>query len=231
MNMHEWINQPLFGITLSVMAYSGAQLVHRRWRWLHPLFLCSGFIILLLLSFHIPYEAYKIGGDVITLLLGPATVALGVPIYKNFGLIKKHITSILIAITVGSLTSIVSAAVLVAFLGGSREILLSMLPKSVSSPIAIEISRQLGGFPELTAVLTVLTGLFGSMFGKKLLTTFRLKNEIAIGIAIGTSAHGIGTARLLRDSEIQGSMSGFAMGVAGIITSILFIPIYWWFAY
>lgn len=228
MNLQEWLNQPLFGIALSVIAYAAAQLIHHRWRWLHPLFLCSGFIILLLLSFQIPYEAYKAGGDVLTLLLGPATVALGVPIYKNFSLIKKHILSILVAITVGSLMSIASAAALVALLGGSREILLSMLPKSVSSPIAIEISRQLGGLPELTAVLTVLTGLFGSMFGKKLLTSLKLKNGIAIGVAIGTSSHGIGTARLIKDSEIQGSMSGFAMGVAGIITSVLFIPIYWW---
>jgi predicted murein hydrolase (TIGR00659 family) len=228
MNAPTWLTHPLFGITLSVMAYTGAHLIHQRWRWLHPLFICSGFIIVILLSFHIPYEAYKIGGDILTLLLGPATVALGVPLYKNARLIKTHITGILIAVVLGSITGIVSAAVIVGLLGGSREILLSMLPKSVSSPIAIEISRHLGGVPELTAVLTVLTGLFGSMFGKKLLTWFGLKDAISIGIAIGTAAHGIGTAKLLKDSETQGSMGGFAMGMAGIITSILFIPVYLW---
>ncbi|MNG16159.1 Inner membrane protein YohK [compost metagenome] len=144
-------------------------------------------------------------------------------------MIKKHISGILIAVTMGSLIGIVSAAALVGLLGGSREILLSMLPKSVSSPIALEISRHLGGLPELTAVLTVLTGLFGSMVGRRLLTMLGLRDALSIGIAVGTAAHGIGTARLIKDSEEEGSMSGFAMGAAGIITSILFIPVYWWF--
>jgi predicted murein hydrolase (TIGR00659 family) len=172
---------------------------------------------------------YKAGGDLLTLLLGPATVALGVPLYKNARLIKKHLRGIFLAVIIGSVVGIVSTAALVGFLGGSREILLSMLPKSVSSPIAVEISRELGGLPELTAVLTVLTGLFGSMFGTSILRWFRLSGDIAIGIAIGTAAHGIGTARLLKDSQIQGGMSGLAMGLAGIVTSILFIPIYLWF--
>lgn len=229
MTTSAWLMNPMFGIALSVAAYTAAQFIHQRWRWLHPLFVCSGFIICILLSFHIPYAAYKVGADMITVLLGPATVALGVPLYKNAGLIKKHITSILIAVTIGSLTGIISAAALVGLLGGSREILLSMLPKSVSSPIALEISRHLGGLPELTAVLTVLTGLFGSMVGKKLLSWLGLRDSLSIGISVGTAAHGIGTARLLKDSEEEGSMSGFAMGAAGIITSILFIPIYWWF--
>lgn len=229
MNTSDWLTNPAFGITLSIAAYTAAQFIHQRWRWLHPLFVCSGFITLVLLSFHIPYAAYKVGGDVLTLLLGPATVALGVPLYKNAGLIKKHIAGILTAVTLGSLTAIASAAALVGLLGGSREILLSMLPKSVSSPIALEISRHLGGLPELTAVLTVLTGLFGSMIGRRLLTWLSFRDALSIGIAVGTAAHGIGTARLLKDSELEGSMSGFAMGAAGIITSVLFVPIYWWF--
>lgn len=230
MTTSSWLMNPMFGITLSVAAYTAAQFIHQRWRWLHPLFVCSGFIILVLISFHIPYAAYKVGADLITLLLGPATVALGVPLYKHAGLIQKHLTSILLAVTLGSLAGIVTAAALVGLLGGSREILLSMLPKSVSSPIALEISRHLGGLPELTAVLTVLTGLFGSMIGRKLLTWLGWRDSLSIGIAVGTAAHGIGTARLLKDSEEEGSMSGFAMGAAGIITSILFIPVYWWFS-
>src|SRR4051812_41075911 len=123
MNSSSWLINPAFGITISVVAYAAAQFIHQRWRWLHPLFVCSGFIILVLLSFHIPYAAYKVGGDVLTLLLGPATVALGVPLYKNVGLIKKHITGIMIAVTLGSLTAIASTAAIVGLLGGSREIL------------------------------------------------------------------------------------------------------------
>ncbi|MEC0231064.1 LrgB family protein [Paenibacillus alba] len=228
MSFSEWVNQPLFGIALSVVAYTGAQLIQQRWRWLHPLFICSGFIIILLLACQIPYSAYKMGGDMLTLLLGPATVALGVPLYKHAGLIKRHLAGILVSVTVGSLTGMISAAAFIGLLGGSRDILLSMMPKSVSSPIAIEISRHLGGLPELTSVLTVLTGLFGSMIGKQLLTWLGFKDSLSIGIALGTAAHGIGTAKLVKDSELQGSLSGFAMGAAGIMTSVLFIPVYWW---
>ncbi|MBP1995225.1 LrgB family protein [Paenibacillus eucommiae] len=224
----EWMYHPLFGVSLSVITYAAAQLLHARWRWLHPLFVCSGFIIVILLGFQIPYEAFKVGGDILTLLLGPATVALGVPLYKNFSLIKKHMAGILTAVTVGSMAGIAGVAVLVGLLGGSREILLSMLPKTVSSPIAIEISRHLAGIPELTAVLTVLTGLFGSMFGTSILKWLGIKSDLSIGIAIGTAAHGIGTARLIKDNEVQGGVAGFAMGAAGIITSLLFVPIYLW---
>ncbi|MGG1551872.1 LrgB family protein [Paenibacillus ferrarius] len=228
MSASSWLTNPMFGLALSVAAYTAAQAIHRRWRFLHPLFVCSCFIIAVLLSFHIPYSAYKVGGDVLTLLLGPATVALGVPLYKHFALIKRNLVAILVSVTLGSLTSILCSAALVGLLGGSREIMLSLLPKSVSSPIALEISRHLGGLPELTAVLTVLTGLWGSMIGRRLLLAMGCGDALSIGIAVGTAAHGIGTARLLKDSETEGSMSGFAMGAAGIITSILFIPIYLW---
>ncbi|MNI24947.1 Inner membrane protein YohK [compost metagenome] len=226
--MNEWFHHPLFGIGLSVIAFSFAQQLQRKWSWLHPLFVCSGSIMIILLSFRIPFEAYKVGGDVITLFLGPATVALGVPLYKNAGLIRKHMMPILSGITVGSLTGIASAAVIVGLLGGTKEIIYSMMPKSVSAPIAVEISSHLGGIPELTVVMTVLTGLLGSMLGTTFLKWFGIKDDISIGIAIGTAAHGIGTARVIRDSELQGGLSGFAMGAAGILTSLLFIPVYYW---
>jgi predicted murein hydrolase (TIGR00659 family) len=226
--MSSIIHHPLFGIAISVIAYAVAQQLNRKWRWLHPLFVCAGSIIIVLLAARIPYDAYKVGGDMITILLGPATVALGVPLYKYASLIRKNMAAILTGVIVGSLIGIGSAAAFVGMLGGTKEIMLSMMPKSVSSPIAIEISRHLGGIPELSAVLTVLTGLFGSIFGKTLLHWFGVKDDISIGIAIGTAAHGIGTAKVVRDSELQGGLSSFAMGLAGIVTSVLFVPIYLW---
>jgi predicted murein hydrolase (TIGR00659 family) len=228
--VNEWLYHPLFGIAISVIAYTIAQRLNRRWGWLHPLFVCSGSLIVVLLLFRIPYEAYQVGGDVITILLGPATVALGVPLYKYSGLIRKHIASILTGIVVGSISGIGSAAAIVGVLGGTKEIMLSMMPKSVSSPIALEIARHLGGIPELSVVLTVLTGLLGSMFGTVCLRWFGIKDDISVGIAIGTAAHGIGTAKVVRDSELRGGLSGFAMGMTGIVTSLLFIPIYLWFS-
>jgi len=226
MKPDDFFAQPLFGIALSVIGYALALIVHRRWSWLHPLFLSSGLVIAFLLAGQIPYEAYRVGGDVLIFFLGPATVALGIPLYKNAHKIRSSLGAILGGITAGSVSAILLSAALVWGLGGTTEMMLTMMPKSVSSPIALEISRQAGGIPELTAVLTVLTGLLGSMFGPALLRFSGVRDDIEIGTAIGTAAHGIGTARIIRDSELQGSVSGFAMGAAAIITSVLFVPLY-----
>ena len=228
MTLHELANEPLFGVTLTVVAYAAALGLQRRWKALHPLFVCSVIIIIVLLLLRIPYEAYRIGGEYIVFLLGPATVALGVPLYKNARRIRQNALSILMGISVGSVCAIAFSAALVWALGGSRELMVTMMPKSVTSPIALEISREAGGIPELTAVLTVLTGLIGSMFGPRLLRIAGVRDDISLGTAIGTAAHGIGTARIIRDSELAGSVSGFAMGAAAIITSFLFIPLYAW---
>ncbi len=131
-------------------------------------------------------------------------------------------------ITVGSISALLLSAALAWGLGGSRELIVTMMPKSVTSPVALEISKQAGGLPELTAVLTVLTGLIGSVLGPSLLRWAGVRDDISIGTAMGTAAHGIGTARIIRDSELAGSISGFAMGAAAILTSVLFIPIYIW---
>ncbi|WP_282935466.1 LrgB family protein [Paenibacillus sp. RC67] len=228
MTLDEFARQPLFGIALSLICYTIALTLNRRRAWLHPLFLSSGLIIMFLLLAQIPYEAYQQGGDMLVFFLGPATVALGIPLYKNALRIRKHLRSILGGITAGTVSALLLSAGFVWSLGGSKEMMLTMMPKSVTSPIALEISRQAGGIPELTAVLTVLTGLIGSMFGPYLLRKCGVRDDISIGTAMGTAAHGIGTARIIRDSELQGSISGFAMGIAAIITSILFIPLYAW---
>ena len=164
----------------------------------------------------------------LTLLLGPATVALGVPLYKYKELIRRNLARVLISVLAGSITGIAASAAIVGLLGGSQSIILSMLPKSVSSAISIEIAARLGAIPELTAVLTTLTGLLGSMFGTRILNWFRIRDDISIGIAIGTAAHGIGTAKVFKDSEQQGGFAGLSMGICGIMTPILFIPIYMW---
>ncbi|WP_426453757.1 LrgB family protein [Paenibacillus sp. S-38] len=228
MNIREFADQPLFGIALTILSYTAALGLQRKWKALHPLLSCSVMIMLVLYLLQLPYEAYRKGGDYIVFLLGPATVALGVPLYKNAQRIGRSMLPILSGVTAGSVAALLLAAGLVWALGGSRELLLSMMPKSVTSPVAIEISRQAGGFHELTAVLTVLTGLTGSLFGPAFLRLSGVRDDIAVGTAIGTSAHGIGTARIIRDSELAGSVSGFAMGAAAIITSLLFIPLYGW---
>lgn len=226
--MDEALHIPLYGIALTVIAYVLALALNKRWRWLHPLFVTSlTLIIIVILSD--TYEAYELGGNMIAFFLGPATVALGVPIYKNFPQIKRVFFPLIIGVTAGSISGIASAGLFVYGLNGSREVMLSMMPKSATSPIAIELVKQLGGFPELGAVFTVLTGLLGSMIGPMLLRWVGIKKRLAVGAAVGTSAHGIGTARLIRDFEFEGSISAVCMGLSGIVTSIVVIPLYGWF--
>jgi predicted murein hydrolase (TIGR00659 family) len=224
----DFFADPLFGITTTVAVYAGSQAAHRRWRWLHPLLPTSGLLILLLVAAHIPYADYKIGGDWITFFLGPATVALAVPLYKHAREIREHLPALLTAVAIGSLLGIASAGLLVWLLHGSREVIISMLPKSVTAPISMAVSAELHGLPPLTAVFTVLAGLLGSMLGPAVLRRLGVHHDLAIGAAMGTSSHGIGTARLVRENELQGGVSALAMASAGIFTSLLAIPLAWW---
>lgn len=223
-----WFEQPLFGITITVGFYMGAQLLNSRYRWLNPLFVTSGGIIVLLLLSDIPYEAYRAGGDVITFFLGPATVALAVPFYKNFQKLRDQLVPIVTAVSAGLICGLLAVWGISRILHASEQIMLTMLPKSVTTPIAIEIADLLGGTPELAGVFAVLTGLLGSMIGPGILKLCKFRSDIAIGAAMGTSSHGIGTARIMRDSEIQGGISAFAMGLSSILTPIFCIPLIWW---
>jgi predicted murein hydrolase (TIGR00659 family) len=226
MNSGELLREPLFGITLTVAAYTAGLMIHKKWRKIHPLFVTAAVILSFLIMCGIPYEAYKPGGDWIQFLLGPSTVALGVPIYKHGRQIKAQLLPILSAITVGAVSSMVSSAALLLSFHGSRQLILTMLPKSASTPISVELVRLLGGVPEIGAVFTVFTGLLGSMYGPELLRLCGVRQDIPLSTAIGTAAHGIGTARLVRENELQGSVSSFAMGMTGILTSLLVIPLY-----
>ncbi|NIK70478.1 MULTISPECIES: LrgB family protein [unclassified Paenibacillus] len=223
-----WFQQPLFGFTITVLFYVGAQLLNSRYKWLNPLFVTSGGIILLLLLCDIPYEAYQAGGDIITFFLGPATVALAVPFYKNFQKLRDQLMPIVIGVSAGLVCGLLAVWGIVHFLHGSKEVMLTMLPKSVTTPIAIEVADLLGGTPELAGVFAVLTGLLGSMVGPGILKMLRFRSDLAIGAAMGTAAHGIGTARIMRDSEIQGGISAFAMGLSSILTPLFCIPLIWW---
>lgn len=220
-------SHPLFGVTVTLAAYVLSRALQRRYKKLHALFVTSLLLILLLLAGGIDYEHYYAGGELIVFFLGPATVALGVPFYKQFHRLRPQLLPIVTGVAAGCITGVASAAGVLWLLGGTREILLTYMPKSATAPISIEIVRQLGGYPELGAVLTVLTGLVGSMFGPELMKLVRIRTELAVGTAVGTAAHGIGTARMIAESEYKGSVSGFSMALAGVITSVIMIPVYW----
>lgn len=222
------IGQGLIGVGLTVFAYSAALYARTRWKFFHPLAVASIAVIALLQLSGIDYEDYRVGGDWIAWGLGPATVGLAVPLYKNAGIIKQKLVPVLAGITSGSLMSLLVTPLLLIWLGSPQEIVLSMLSKSVTAPISMEISRRAGGYAELGAVFSVLTGLLGSVTGPAFLRLCGIRGDFAVGTAIGTSSHGIGTARLMSESELQGGISGFSMAAAGIVTSLLMIPVYWW---
>lgn len=227
-SLSEFYALPAFGVGATLIAYMLSLRLFRRYRALHPVLVSSAILIALLLLLRIPYESYQAGGQWITLLMGPAIVALAVPLYTHWPRIKAAWRPIVLGVTTGTLASLAANAAIVAALGGERELLLSMLSKSATTPISIELTRLFGGVPALAAVFTVLTGLFGSMIGSWFLRKVGMKSDMAIGIAVGTAAHGIGTGKVLRDSELQGAYSGLAMGLTGLVMSVAAMPIVAW---
>ncbi|GGF86712.1 LrgB family protein [Paenibacillus abyssi] len=223
----DWIQGPEWAVAVTVAAYAAALLLRNKFKWMHPLFTGAAAVILFLTFTDISYEDYRIGGDLILFMLGPATVALGVPLYKHSQRLRRHIPGILAGVMAGSVVSIAGAWLLASVSGLSTAILYSMIPKSVTAAVSVPLSEQLGGIPELTAVLTVLTGLIGSMFGPMVLKLFGIRRDLAIGVAVGTASHGIGTARLVNDSEWQASVSALSMSLSCIITPIFILPLYW----
>lgn len=219
---------PILGITITLCAYCASLHLHRRWRFLNPLLATFAAILAVMIAARIPLEDYRVGGNVISFFLGPATVALGVPLYRQFHRIKNNLLPILSGVLIGSACGLVSSGLFVWVLHGTQSVFLSMLPKSATTPISMEIVRQLGGIPELAGIFTVTTGLLGSLVGPELLHKWGIRHDVAVGVAMGTSSHGIGTARLIQESEARGAISSFAMGVTGIVTSILVIPLYYW---
>lgn len=174
-----------------------------------------------LLYFDIEYEVYNRGGSIISFFLGPATVILAVPLYKQIEKLKANGIIILIGIVVGSLVGILSIIYLGKLFGLDRSIILSLAPKSATAAISMEVSKQIGGIPALTVAATVLTGITGNVIGVPIYKLFKIKDEIASGIALGTVSYAIGTAKAIELGEVQGGMSSLAISVAGLVTVFL----------
>lgn len=216
--------EPLLHLTLTVLAYLlGDRLYQRSGRspLLNPVVLAIGLLVALLLVTGTPYHRYFEGAQFIHFLLGPATVSLAVPLYQHFGRIRAQWLPILAGLLAGSVTAIVSATGLVWLLGGARETLISMAPKSVTTPVAMGIAAQLGGLPSLTAVLVIMTGIIGAVTGPLLLRVLRIEDDAARGLALGVAAHGIGTARAFQINDLAGAFSGLAMGLNALLTALL----------
>ena len=226
--MTELLHTPLFGIALTLLAYRLAEVLYRKTSFIlfNPVALSIATIILLLKFFDVPYADYAQGGDIILFLLGPSVVALALPLYQRRGEILKRKLPILLGILAGAITSIITAAGTAWLLGGSHKVVLSLVPKSVTTPIAIGIVEKIGGIAPLTAALVVLTGCLGAICGPEFCRLIGIRTPVAIGLAVGTAAHGIGTARMLGENRFAGAVSGLAIGLNGLATSII-VPLLW----
>ncbi len=221
--MSELLYSPLFGLVLSLLTFLFAKWIGSRLKLsvLNPLLLAIVFCIVILQLFGIPLEAYEEGGDMISVFLGPATAVLAYSIYRQFALLKKYFIPVLCGCLAGSITSMASAWLLSELFGLEEDLQASMIPKSVTTPIAIGISEQLGGIPSVTVAVVIVTGIMGSIVCPYLMKIFRIQNRIAAGIAIGTCSHAVGTTKAVEIGEVEGAMSGIAIGVSGILTVVL----------
>lgn len=221
--MEHITNNILFGITLSLIAFETALFIKNKTKFIlfNPLLLSIIFVMAFLILFKIDYSLYEKGGSLINSFLGPATVILAVPLYKQLDNLKKHALPILVGISIGSLIGIISVVISSLLLGLNLDIIASLIPKSVTTPIGIEVSNQLGGIVPITVLSIIITGIIGAIIAPIVFKLFNIKDSIAQGIALGTSSHAIGTTRALELGEIEGAMSSLSIGIAGIITVFL----------
>lgn len=219
--MNHSLYAPLLSVLATVACYASALRIHRKWRAFPPIVGACIPIMAALWILRVPYSEYNRGGAFLTWWLGPATVALALPMYRNGLALRGLLPRLSLVVLAGSVTGMVTAGGTAWLLGAPFPIIMSTVPKSVTTPIAIEVSRQLRGIPQITIAMVILTGVLGATFGTWLLKLARIRNNRAIGAAIGTSSHGIGTASLIRQSEIQAAVSSWAMAAAGVFTSIL----------
>ena len=219
--------RPLFWIVVTLTAFLIANWLNRKaggTALLHPVFVAMALIITLLLLTGTDYDTYFEGAQFIHFLLGPATVALAVPLYDHMARIRRLLLPVLLSCVVGSITAAVTVLGIGLVLEGPDRLLLSLAPKSVTSPIAIGISEQIGGYPSLSAGLALLTGVIGCLLAPLVFRVLKVESQTAKGFSLGLAAHGFGTAYAMQISSIAGAFAGLAMGLAGVSSSLL-IPL------
>lgn len=211
---------PLFGLVLTFGSYLIGLKIQQKLKspLANPLIIAAALSIALLLTLDIPLENYQIGGQYITLFLGPATASLALSIYRQYPVLKQNLIPVLAGTAVGSAVSM-SSVLLLCRLFRLEEIMeKSLLAKSVTTAIAIEITAQQGGLPSITVAAVVITGIMGAVLSPYLIRLLGVTDQVAAGLAIGTASHALGTTKALQIGEIEGAMSSIAIGVAGLIT-------------
>lgn len=221
--MTEFYKLPIFGIVITLVAFFAAQSLRAKIKFVlfNPVLIAITLIILFLVVFEVDFADYNEGGKYLTFFLGPSIVALGVLFFEKFQLIKHNIFPFLLAVCCGGIISVLSVSLLTIYLNAPDVIIKSIVSLSVTTPIAIEITKITEGIPSLTAGIVIAVGVFGNAFGPGFLKLMGIKSETAMGTALGTAAHGIGTARALEVGHLSGAYSGLAMCVNGILTTLI----------
>ena len=219
----EIMSNPIILLAITFGIYYVARQIQKWTGWvvLNPILITIVALIALLQLTGISYETYKQGGQYIEFWLKPAIVALGVPLYQNLGQIRRQLLPILMSQLVGCLVGLVSVTLIASALGASHEVIVSLAPKSVTTPIAMEVCKTSGGIPSLTAAIVVIVGLFGAVFGFKILEVWHVHNPFSQGISMGTAAHAVGTSRAMEKGEIYGAYSSLGLILNGVLTALL----------
>ncbi|MCU7547539.1 LrgB family protein [Chitinophagaceae bacterium LB-8] len=221
--MISFFQSQTFVIAFTFLVYYLAQKLQQKTKIiiLNPILVSIIIIILFLSVFNIKYESYHEGSKLIEFFLKPAVVALGVPLYQQLEKIRKQTFQILISQLAGCIAGVVSVVLIAKLLGAPKEVILSLAPKSVTTPIAMEVSRAVGGIPPLTASVVIVVGIFGSIFGYAIMKLARVKNPISQGLSMGTAAHAVGTSKSMQISSNFGAFSSLGLIMNGIFTAIL----------
>jgi predicted murein hydrolase (TIGR00659 family) len=231
---HIWVYlsaTPLFGLTVTLVAYGIAQRLYVYAKFsplLNPVVVSVALLLALLLLTGMPYQTYFEGAQFVHFLLGPATVALAIPLYRQFAKLKRLWLPVLVALVAGVSIGGISAVLIAWALGAETQTLLSLAPKSVTAPVAMGISERIGGLPSLTAVLVVTTGIIGAVLGTRLFDLMRIRDDSVRGIAMGVAAHGIGTARAFQVSAEMGAFAGLAMALSAFTASVILPSLVGW---
>jgi predicted murein hydrolase (TIGR00659 family) len=215
---------PLLGLTITLVAYQAAYWLYKRSGFsplANPVLIAVAMLVALLTVTDTPYQTYFDGAQFVHFLLGPATVALAIPLYTQFRRVKALLVPVIIGLAAGSLTAILSAIAVGKWLGASTPTLLSLAPKSVTTPIAMGVAERIGGIPSLTAVLVIFTGILGAVGARWLFNALHVRDMAIRGFAVGVASHGIGTARAFQVSEQAGAFAALAMGLNGLATALL----------
>ena len=224
--MYSVIETPIFGIVLTIVFFNIGVYIQKKTKKpiFNPLLIAIVGIILFLSITKIPYDKYKLGADSINFLLGPVTISLAIPLYRQFNLLKKYFLEIIVGILCGVIVSLASVLIIGVLTHANIEILNSLIPKSITTPMGLALTKTLNGIDSITVVSIIITGILGAIISPLVFKVGKINNPIAKGIALGTSSHALGTTKAMEMGEVEGAMSSLSIGIAGTITVII-VPI------